>query len=219
MPSACDMHSKYADVVPAAQILAYYNQLPTDLFRICRPAVAADLLSRCRLQGRIERVEQPGPIPLGQRGRPAGVRPQLAEVPGYLTTGKRIADIGLRPMFSHWGDDTCPFLEAARRQRDVGGDAYVGRSDVLCNPVVGRVGIVADENHADIRAAWRPDRTRAVGDNENLEPKARRHAIDLLADRARITIDVNVSQPSAWILFEQISLVKARRDAMADLRD
>ena len=58
MPSACDMHSKYADVVPAAQILAYYNQLPTDLFRICRPAVAADRLSYCSLQGRIECAEE-----------------------------------------------------------------------------------------------------------------------------------------------------------------
>jgi hypothetical protein len=33
MPSACDMHSKYADVVSAAEILGDYNQLPTDLFR------------------------------------------------------------------------------------------------------------------------------------------------------------------------------------------
>jgi hypothetical protein len=26
------MHAKYADVVPAAEILAYFNQLPTNLF-------------------------------------------------------------------------------------------------------------------------------------------------------------------------------------------
>jgi isochorismate hydrolase len=30
--SLCDMHAKYADVVPTAEILAYFKQLPTDLF-------------------------------------------------------------------------------------------------------------------------------------------------------------------------------------------
>ena len=30
--SLCDMHAKYADVVPTAEILSYFEQLPTDLF-------------------------------------------------------------------------------------------------------------------------------------------------------------------------------------------
>ncbi len=30
--SLCDMHAKYADVVPTAEILAYFDQLPADLF-------------------------------------------------------------------------------------------------------------------------------------------------------------------------------------------
>ena len=30
--SLCDMHAKYADVVPTAEILTYFNQLPADLF-------------------------------------------------------------------------------------------------------------------------------------------------------------------------------------------
>jgi len=30
--SLCDMHAKYADVVPTAEILAYFKQLPADLF-------------------------------------------------------------------------------------------------------------------------------------------------------------------------------------------
>jgi hypothetical protein len=34
----------------------------------------------------------------------------------------------------------------------------------------------------------------SVRDNENLEFKARRHAVDLLPHRARITIDINISQ-------------------------
>jgi hypothetical protein len=30
--SLCDMHAKYADVVPTAEILSYFDQPPTGLF-------------------------------------------------------------------------------------------------------------------------------------------------------------------------------------------
>jgi len=30
----CDMHAKYADVVSTAEILAYFDQLPGDLFEL-----------------------------------------------------------------------------------------------------------------------------------------------------------------------------------------
>jgi maleamate amidohydrolase len=30
--SLCAMHAKYADVLPTAKILSYFDQLPTDLF-------------------------------------------------------------------------------------------------------------------------------------------------------------------------------------------
>ena len=30
--SLCDMHAKYADVVPTAEILFYFDQLPANLF-------------------------------------------------------------------------------------------------------------------------------------------------------------------------------------------
>ncbi len=30
--SLCDMHAKYADVIPTAEVLAYFDQLPADLF-------------------------------------------------------------------------------------------------------------------------------------------------------------------------------------------
>ena len=30
--SLCDMHAKYADVLPTAEILSYFDHLPTDLF-------------------------------------------------------------------------------------------------------------------------------------------------------------------------------------------
>jgi len=55
-------------------------------------------------------------------------------------------------------------------ERDIGGDAHVGGRDVLCNPVVGRVCAFAHQNHTHVRGAWRPDRSRAVGDNQNIQP-------------------------------------------------
>src|SRR5580704_5877468 len=118
-------------------------------------------------------------------------------MPGYVTTGKRVSDIRLCPLFSGWGDDAPPFLEAARCQRDIGSDAHVISPDALGNPVVGCTRAVTDGNHAHVRHARRPYRSRAIGDHENFKPKARRHAVDLLAHRARITVDVNVSQLSA----------------------
>jgi maleamate amidohydrolase len=30
----CDMHAKFADVVPTAEILSYFNQLPADLIEL-----------------------------------------------------------------------------------------------------------------------------------------------------------------------------------------
>jgi hypothetical protein len=60
-------------------------------------------------------------------------------VPSDLTTGERIPDIRLRPLFSGRRDDARPFLEAAGCQRDIGGDAYVDGSDVLYDPIVSRV--------------------------------------------------------------------------------
>jgi nicotinamidase-related amidase len=41
--SLCDMHAKYADVVPTTEVLAYFDQLPADLFELpsSSPSAAA----------------------------------------------------------------------------------------------------------------------------------------------------------------------------------
>jgi hypothetical protein len=70
----------------------------------------------------------------------------------------------------------------------------------LCNPVVGCVCSVADEDHAHVRRPRWPDWSRTVGHDENIEPKARRHTVDLLAYRARVTVDKNLSQLAARFL-------------------
>jgi hypothetical protein len=118
-------------------------------------------------------------------------------VPGYLTADKCVTDIRLRPLFAGRGYGAGFFLETARCQRDIGRDAYIDGRDVLYNPVVGCVCAIADQDHSYIRGIWRPDGSRAVGDNENLEPKARHHAVDVLRHRACITIDVDVNQVSS----------------------
>ena len=81
-------------------------------------------VSHCSLQGRIERAEKPGPIPVGQRSRSAGIRSQLSQVPGYLSTGERITYIRQCPLFANRGDDARAFFETACCQRDIRGDAY-----------------------------------------------------------------------------------------------
>ena len=44
----CDMHAKYADVVPTAEILSYFDQLPTDLFDLPAGGRRAQRRSRRR---------------------------------------------------------------------------------------------------------------------------------------------------------------------------
>ena len=39
--SLCDMHAKYADVVPTAEVLAYFDRLPADLFDLPSGTTAA----------------------------------------------------------------------------------------------------------------------------------------------------------------------------------
>jgi hypothetical protein len=82
------------------------GQQPTNVFS------ALCCLSQCSLHCRVERTEEPRPVPVGQRGWPAGVCPQLPQVSGYFTTGKRIADIRFRPVFSGWRDDAGTSFEA-----------------------------------------------------------------------------------------------------------
>src|SRR5271166_4570077 len=161
---------------------------------------AVGRLSQCSLQGRIECAEKPGPVLLGQRSRSAGVRSEFAEVPRDLTTSKGVTYIRLRPLFAGRGDDARAFFETARCQRDIGGDAHVDGRDVLCNPVVRRVRAITDQDHSHVRGALRPYWSRTVGDDENIEPEARRHAVDFFPHRARISIDVDLCQLTARCL-------------------
>ena len=74
---------------------------------------AARRLSQCSLQGRIECDEKPGPVPLAQRSWAARIRPELPEVPRYLTADESVTDIRLGPSFANGRDDARPLLETA----------------------------------------------------------------------------------------------------------
>jgi hypothetical protein len=71
--------------------------------------------------------------------------------------------------------------------------------------------------HSQVRGTWRPDWSRAIGDDKNVKLKASRHAVYLLAHRARITIDIDVSQlpalstefpDSAWARKGKLSSIR-----------
>ncbi len=83
--------------------------------------------------------------------------------------------------------------KASRGQRDVGGDADIGGGDPLGDPVIRRVRRGVDNDHADVRQARRANRTRTIGDDEDGQTKAGRHAVGFLADRASIGVDIDRS--------------------------
>jgi hypothetical protein len=132
------------------------------------------MVSYCSLHCRIKGAEKTGPVLLGQRSGSAGIRSQLPQVPGYLTTGKRVSYIRLRPLFASRGDDPREFLE----QRDASGISAVTHTSTAetCSAIQSSAAFcsVADEDHAHVRGAWWPDRSGAIGDNENVKSKASR---------------------------------------------
>jgi hypothetical protein len=107
---------------------------------------------------------------------------------------QRAASVPRKKMILNQTHRLLPVRQSSReRATSSEGNAHVGRRDVLGNPVVGRICAVADQDHSHVRATRRPDRSGAVGDNENVEPKACGYAVDLLSDRACITVDVDFS--------------------------
>src|SRR6266478_4790362 len=120
-------------------------------------------------------------------------------MPGHLAAGQRVADIVRRPMLARGRNGPGTLRQAARGQRDVGCDADVSLPYALGNPIVRRVRALAHDDHAHIGPARRQNRPRAVGDDEDLEAQAIGHAIDLLAHRAGIAIDIDIAHASALV--------------------
>src|SRR5262249_16767728 len=141
--------SRLAPAIPKSRPVAPWSYTvpvgPTEGYMLS----ATSSLPQRSLHNGIEHAEKPGAVILGYRSWSAGTRSELPQVPRNLTTDKCVTDIRLRPLFARRGDDPRPLIEPARCQRDIGSDAYVGRRDVLDNPVVGRVCAIADQDHSD----------------------------------------------------------------------
>ena len=125
---------------------------------------------------------------------PLPIRAELAQVAGDLAAGQRIADIGAGERPAGRRHDARALDETARGERDIGGDADIGRGDGLGDPVVGRVGGLADHHHLHIGQIGRADRPRPVGDDEHADAEPPRDPIHLLAHRASIGVDVDLGQ-------------------------
>ena len=97
----------------------------------------------------IERAEKARAVGFGEGRRAFAAGAQLAQMTGDLSASKRAGDIGLGERTAVWRHDARAFFEAARGERDIGGDADIGGGDALRDPIVGRVHRVADHHHLD----------------------------------------------------------------------
>ena len=145
------------------------------------------------LNERVERAQELRTILPGEGRRPAPGNAELAQMARHLAAGQRVADVVAVPDLAGRGDGARSLGQATRCQRNIRRHADIGRRDPLGDPVIGRIRLVSHHDHANIVLAGRPDRTRTVGDDEDLQRQAAGHAIDLLADRAGIAIDIDIA--------------------------
>ncbi len=87
------------------------------------------------------------------------------------------------------GEDVGAGGDASARQRHIGGDHDSAGPRALRDPIVGDVGPRRNDDALDVGRARNHD--RAVGDDEDLEPKTRRYAIDLVLHRTGVGVDID----------------------------
>lgn len=163
----------------------------TTLWR-CPSSAAA-----CCLDGCIQCSEEARPVGTGDWRRSASVETDLAPISGDLAAGECRADVVPRPMRSSRRNSPRAVGEAAGRKRDVGGDADISVGDPLGDPIIGHVRAWGDGDQTYVRPTWWSDRTGAVGDDEDLQAEALGDAINLIADWAGITVNVDADQRPA----------------------
>ena len=99
--------------------------------------------------------------------------------------------LSVGPVMAGRRDGARGAAEAARGQRDIGGDADIGGGDPLGDPVIRGIRRGTDDDHLHVRKARRADRARTVGDDEHGHADTGRDAVDLLAHRAGIGVDID----------------------------
>jgi hypothetical protein len=122
---------------------------------------------------------------------PAAAETELPKMAGNLPPRQGGADIVGCPTLAIMRHGPGAFGEAARGQRNVRRDADIGLRDVIGNPVIGGVGPLSHNDHADIGTVDRANRPGAVRHHEDDQFEAAGYAIDLIPNRAGIRVDIN----------------------------
>ena len=136
--------------------------------------------SQCSLHRRIERAEKPGPAPLGQRGWTMVFVPSS---PRCLAISRPASALRIFACVQ-----CLPVGKTARalflRQRAASGISEATHTSAAerCSAIQlsAASALLTHQNHTHLRGAGRPDRSRAVGDDQNIEAQTHRHAVDLL---------------------------------------
>ncbi len=84
--------------------------------------------------------------------------------------------------------------KAAGGERYIGRHAHISRGDPFGDPVIRDIGAIADGDHAHVRPVGRPDRPGPVRHQVNLEAEPVRDAVDFVADRTGVAVDIDFRQ-------------------------
>ena len=137
-------------------------------------------------------MEEAGAVFLGEGGGAAGHDAVVAELGANLPRGQGVADGLLGEDATFRSEDVGAFLEASRGKGDVGRDHNVVLVDVIDDPVVGRVKVVAHEDQFD--PVGLGNGHRRVGHERHAQGVALGHAVDLVLHGAAIGIDEDFGQ-------------------------
>lgn len=151
---------------------------------------SAARLAQRRLGQGVQRRQEPGPVGLRQRWRPAAAGADLAKVPRYFPAGQCCANVVRRPNMASMGQGPGTLRQAPRGERNVGGDADIRGPDTLGDPIVGLVGPAADGDHLDIRQTRRADRPRSVRNDAHQKVEPSGDTKRLLPHRAGVGVDI-----------------------------
>ena len=127
-----------------------------------------------------------------------GCAPPIPQVLCYFAAGKCISYIRFCPLFSGRRDDARPFL----RQREASGISEVTHTSVapMCSAIQSSSALSPTRTMLTFDAPGGRIGREPLETTKTLTLRRAANAVDLLAHRTRISIDVNVSQVSAWFL-------------------
>ena len=177
--------STMAPLTPAQIILAIpHRKIPTRLVPSHRRSrrLAAD-----RVDCLVQLLEEEGAVPFAEGRGATRDGAHIAEVGEDVADCERVADAAFGEELASGVEDEGALLDASGGKGDIGGDDDIVLSDVLGDPVVGGVEVSTDDDLFHAVVVW--DSEEGVGDEDDAQGMAFRHPVDLLFDRAAISID------------------------------